>query len=67
MGERAFADRSFSYVAPRLYNRLPVSLKQMNSVESFKRHLKASLFARAYDQTNFTVAGEYKTVFFNVV
>ena len=61
VGERAFADRSYSYVAPRLYNRLPVFLKQMNSVESFKRHLKAFLFARAYDQTNFTVAGEYKT------
>ena len=61
VGERAFADRSFSYAAPRLYNRLPVSLKQVNSVESFKKHLKAFLFARAYDQSNFTVTGEYKT------
>lgn len=29
--ERSFADRSFSYIAPRLYNRLPMSMKQLTS------------------------------------
>ena len=49
VGERGFAGRSFSYTAPRLYNRLPVEIKQAVSVSSFKSQLKTLLFSRAYD------------------
>ena len=49
VNERAFADRSFSYVAPRLYNRLPLIVKQQTSLVSFKSHLKTHLFSQSYD------------------
>ena len=60
VGERPFAARSFSYMAPRLYNRLPVSLKQLDSVETFKKHLKSFLFSRAYDLVEGVVSDDYR-------
>ena len=57
--ERGFASRSFSYTAPRLYNRLPVSLKQIDSLDAFKSHLKAFIFSKAYNQSDQTVREEY--------
>ena len=59
-GERSFADRSFSYVAPRIYNRLPITIKRLESVDCFKKHLKTHLFNRAYDLTNRTVGETYR-------
>ena len=58
--ERSFADRSFSYVAPRLYNRLPASMKQLASVDVFKKQLKTFLFLRAYDTVNGIVTDDYR-------
>ena len=49
IGERSFAERSFSYSAPRLYNKLPVEIKQLETVDLFKRHLKTYFFLLAYD------------------
>ena len=46
---RHFSERAFSYAAPRLFNRLPASLKTLDSPESFKSKLKTYLFERAYD------------------
>ena len=43
-------DRSFSCYAPRLWNRLPDSIKGATSVETFKRLLKHHLFQIAYSQ-----------------
>ena len=60
VGERSFAVRSFAYTAPRLYNRLPVSMKQLDSVESFKEKLKVFIFHRAYSLTDRTVSDEYR-------
>ena len=54
-GERVFAIRSFSYIAPHLYNKLPIAIKQIDSVNTFKSHLKAFLFSRAYDQSGLAV------------
>ena len=34
-GERGFADRSFSYVAPRSYSKLSASLRQIESLDAF--------------------------------
>ena len=55
-GERIFADRSFSYVAPRIYNRLPVVIKQLETLACFKKHLKTHLFNLSYDFANHTVS-----------
>ena len=59
IGESNFANRSFSYVAPRLYNKLPLSLKQIKSVDAFKKQLKSFFFSWAYDLSNHTVCEEY--------
>ena len=42
--ERRFANRSLSYIAPRLYNKLPITIKLIDSLSTFKSHLKAFLF-----------------------
>lgn len=47
--EHTFASRSFSFVAPRLYNALPVKIKSSTSVTSFKKQLKTLFFGRSYD------------------
>ena len=59
IGERGFANRSFSYIAPRLYNKLPITARQIDSINTFKSHLKAFLFSRAYDQLGLTVQKDY--------
>ena len=59
IGERGFANRSFSYIAPRLYNKLPITIKLIDSLNTFKSPLKAFLFSRAYDQSGLTVEEDY--------
>ena len=59
VGERGFAYRSFSYIAPRLYNELPITIKLIDSLNTFKSHLKAFFFSRAYDQSGLTVQEDY--------
>ena len=59
-GKMGFANRSFSYIAPYLYNKLPITGKLwIDSLNNFKSHLKAFLFSRAYDQSGFTVQEDY--------
>ncbi len=41
---KIFSDRSFSKIGPKLWNNLPLSLKQLSSIECFKRNLKTHLF-----------------------
>ena len=41
---RTFAQRSFSVVAPTLWNNLPISVKQANTLVQFKSLLKPYLF-----------------------
>ena len=45
IGERGFANHSLSYIAPRLYNKLPITIKLIDSLNAFKSHLKAFLFS----------------------
>ena len=59
IGKRGFANRSFSCIALRLYNELPITIKQIDSLNTFKSHLKAFLFSRAYDQSGLTVQEDY--------
>ena len=44
----SYGDRAFSASAPCLWNRLPVSIKESNSVEIFKKRLKTHLFEKAF-------------------
>ena len=45
----SFGKRSFSVLAPTLWNSLPASLRQIDSVFSFKKHLKTHLFCKYLD------------------
>ena len=60
LGGRSFAARSFSFSAPRLYNRLPVELKNLASVNSFRERLKTFLFLRSYNVAMGTLNEDYK-------
>lgn len=42
-------ERSFCYLAPRLWNSLPVSLREKGTLSSFKADLKTHLFRQAFD------------------
>ena len=55
-----FAERSFVYTAPQLYNGLPATVKQQASVQSFKIQLKTFLFLRAYNSDTDTINEVYK-------
>ena len=58
--ERCFSERIFSYIAPYLLNRLPVSLKESDSIATFKSKLKTFMFARAFDLSNRSVNKGYR-------
>ena len=57
--EREGLPIALSYTAPRLYNKLPITIKQIDSLNTFKSHLKAFLFSRAYDQSGLAVQKDY--------
>ena len=44
VGQRGFVNRSFSYIAPHLYNKLPITIKLIDSLNTFKSHLKGISF-----------------------
>ena len=41
-----FEDRAFSFVAPKLWNKLPDSVRNAVTLESFKKNLKTHLFEK---------------------
>lgn len=41
-------DRAFSAVAPRMWNQLPMDIRQSKSVDAFKNSLKTHLFRKCY-------------------
>ena len=45
---RKFGDRAFSVAGPKLWNTLPIELKNSKSVDIFKKSLKTYYFKRAY-------------------
>lgn len=47
--QRTLAERSFSYMAPRLYNMLPIELKSVDSLEIFKLKLKTYFFNLSFN------------------
>ena len=48
MPKRAFGNRAFQFVAPALWNALPLNIRESPSVSSFKTNLKTYLFRNAY-------------------
>ena len=57
---RMVGDRTFRYAAPRLFNRLPLDIKDSQNVLVFKKMLKTHLFARCYDCVSKTIESSYK-------
>ena len=53
-------DRSFSSCAPKLYNKLSVQLKDIDSVKSFKKKLKTFLYERCYDNCDKKIKDQYR-------
>ena len=47
--QKNYGDRAFSMCGPKLWNKLPLELRQKCSVESFKKGLKTHLFKDAYN------------------
>ena len=43
-----FGDRAFSICGPVLWNRLPKCMKEINSLDKFKKELKTYLFKEAF-------------------
>lgn len=45
---KSFGDRAFSYMAPQIWNSLPVGLRDSTSISSFRSHLKTYLFKQFF-------------------
>ena len=58
--EKHLHSRAFSYSAPRLYNKLPLALKQIDLLDFFKKKLKAHTFTKAYDITEGIISLDYR-------
>ena len=46
--KKTLGDRAFAIAAPKLWNSLPIELRQIESISLFKRQLKTHLFRLAY-------------------
>ena len=46
---KTYGDRAFGSVAPRLWNKLPATVKERPSVDSFKKALKTHMFKTVFD------------------
>ena len=45
---KTYGDRAFSIAGPKLWNQLPLSIRELSSIDSFKKSLKTYLFRLAY-------------------
>ena len=46
---KTLGDRSFAYVAPQLWNSLPLNVRNCDSISVFKKRLKTFLFRKAFN------------------
>jgi len=44
----SFGSRAFRFSAPRIWNKLPLRIRETQSLPAFKRHLKTHFFLSAY-------------------
>ena len=56
---QGFGSRTFSYSAPRLYNKLPNDIKDSENIVTFKTKLKTHLFKECYDFRDKTLTALY--------
>jgi len=49
---KSLGDRSFSFLAPAVWNSLPVPLRNTQSFSQFKSHLKTYYFSQAFPSSN---------------
>ena len=57
---RSSGERSFQYSAPRLYNKLPMEIKDSENITQFKKRLKTYLFGESYDMNQKIINEQYK-------
>ena len=55
-----YGERAYSYCAPRLYNKLPLEIRNSPNIVHFKRNLKTHLFEQCYDMNDKTIKEAYK-------
>ena len=46
---KTFGERAFSFQVPKVWNDLPIHLKNCNTLPTFKKQLKTYLFKKAYN------------------
>ena len=51
--------RAFRSAAPRLYNKLPLDIRRVECIKSFKKKLKTHLFSECYDLDDLTIKPAY--------
>ena len=54
-----FSNRCFAFCAPRMYNGLPLDIRNAPSVLSFKSRLKTFLFTQAYDTNRLCIRANF--------
>ena len=47
MNYKSYGDKSFSFYGPSEWNSLPVDLRKIENVDTFKRYLKIYFFKQA--------------------
>ena len=57
---KRIGDRAFEYCAPRLFNKLPMEIKDSQNIKQFKKKLKTFLFNKTYDLDLETINREFK-------
>ena len=57
---RSSGEIFFQYSAPRLYNKLPVVIKDSENINQFKKKLQTYLFGESYDMSQNTINEQYK-------
>ena len=61
IGTTLYSNRCFTHCAPRMYNSLPLDVREAPSIASFKRMLKTFLFTQAYDTENLSLQHAFTT------
>ena len=55
-----FGERAFNYCAPRLFNKVPMNIRNSLNIVQFKNKLKTFLFNKCYNVEEKTMKEEYK-------
>lgn len=56
----SFGSRSFAYIGPHLYNKLPHYVKNTSNTNTFKKFLKTHLFNKSYDHAAKNISIDYR-------